>query len=153
MLDSGDISLAHSLAQGSVGRKEMAPQPIGTAGNAEGFGAPSAGGRRASRDPNEPRQFERDIVAVPDEIEVERRPDRRPARYPRARPGGGDRFDLAAFPAEIGDRLVALPDEARDLVERTDEDDAQKSSAHPQILALRRARDETGQVRIVPVDG
>ena len=40
----------------------------------------------ASRDANEPRQLERDVVAVPDEIEVERRADRRPARYARARP-------------------------------------------------------------------
>src|SRR6202020_497464 len=117
----------------------MAPQPISTAGNAEGSQARGAEGRRASRDPNQPRQFERDIVAVPDEIEVERRPDRRPARYPRARPGGGDRFDLAAFPAEIGDRLVALPDEARDLVERTDEDNAEEAPPHANILKLRRA--------------
>src|ERR1700730_12842501 len=109
----------------------------------------SCASRRPSRDANEPRQLERDIVAVPDEIEVERGPNRRPARDAGARPGRRNRFDLAALPAEIGDRLVALSDEACDLVERADEDDAEKSSAHSQILTLRRARHETGQVRIL----
>src|SRR5689334_5315388 len=83
----------------------------------------------SSRDAHEPRQFERDVVTVPDEVEIKRRPDRRPARNARPRAGGGDRLDLGALPAEIGDRLVALADEPYDLGERRYEDDAQEASA------------------------
>src|SRR5690242_6630489 len=96
--------------------------------------------RRASRNANEPRQFERDVVAVPDEIEVERRADRRPARHAGAHTRRGDLLDLGAFPTEIGDRLIALADEARDLGKRADEDDAEESPSNANLLTLGRAR-------------
>src|SRR5271154_2296099 len=78
--------------------------------------------------------------------------DRRPARHAGPCARRRDRFDLAAFPAEVSDRLVALADEACDLGQRLDEDDAEKSPANSYVLSHGRARYDAGQLRVLPMD-